>query len=379
MKKVFIVLILLGMMFHISTAFEAEGKIIFYEKGKIISLQPDERGREVISNIGETPAIASPDGKKIIFTCKNRIYIKEIDNKEVKPIYEGQKGDKIALISWLSDSQRFYFRKLNSNGKHHYFVLDVKENRIMDLGEFYEAPIISPSGKCWVYSTYDPNKPKCEVYGGLLGKKGNYVYDGRLTHFLSWDVEKEVVTYEIHDKIYSFDVIERYRQLFRLPFKDVKIVSFGYPYLVYYYKDQENKKKGILLYDPKSNEQTAVIDKKAIAFQIGYNVTHDKFLVFVPRDPKKIMGEGDVYLIEGNTGEATKLTRDVGYRVFNVINYNNQWSPDGKYIVYEKIRLKYSKYKKSEIFIAGEGKNEKFIKKMRFFRHPANPTWGSIK
>lgn len=389
-NKTFLLILLIIFAFsgNASWGLNAPGTILFHQKGKIYSIKPDETDRKVIAEKGSGPALASPDGKKIIYKLNNQIFLITDSDQKGKLIYRGNDDEVIILLSWLG-SDRFFFKKvppipkggikkIQQEKAHTYFIINVDTNTMKKLGEFYEDPDFSPDAQYWVYSTYQPGKDKSEVYGGEIGEKGRYVFDGRMKDVLAWDRKTGSVVYTFKDKIYSYRIHPRERQIYNLPFKDVVVVSFSSPSLIFYYENQEENRKGLILFDPEVQEQKTLIDKKVVAREVTHNPERDKFIIFVPDRHDDFMGEGKLYLVEAKKGEATELTRDVGRRIFKRYNMSNQWSPDGKYFAYEKLRLKYSNFKKSEIFIAGEGKNEKLIRDMKFFRQPALPTWADF-
>jgi len=360
-----------------SVAIEAPGNIIFEKKGKLWMIQPDRAGEKVISEKGATSnALFSGGGEKVFFPLKNKIYMVNMNSMEEELIYEGEKEDKLDLYSWLDEQKCFLFRKLKENGFHEYFRLTPKDNKVENLKTLYESPFLSRTGKYWAWTTYKPDegKEKSIIYASLIGnKKKQFVFQGIRKNIIGWDSQNPIVLYSMFDRIYAFDLVNRRRQRINLPFKDIFVVAYNKNGLLYYNLNQTEEDQGILLFDPQSGEQKKVIDKKKSAFLVSYNQDLSKIVFFCPSRYGDDMGHGELYLLDGGTGEAVKLTNDIGRRVMFEKNMNLQWSPDGKYFVYEKLRIKFSKIKRSDIWIAGEGKNEQLRK------HAGNPVWGVIK
>lgn len=348
---------------------EAPGNIVYEKDGAIYLIQPDGRGEKKIADKGEGPALVSPDGGKVAYTLGSKIFVKDLKGL-TNVVYEGAKNDNICLFAWKSEMGGFMFRKILDGGKQEYLAYNESDGKTKSLGILYEIPVLSRTGKYWAYSTYKPGEKKSEIYCGLPGEKGQYVFEGRMNQVLNWEKENDVVMYGLNDKIFGYHLMTRARQTFVLPFKDVYIVSLAYPSILYCFNDPEEHSPGLKIYDPEGNEQKDIIEEKKWFIQVSHNQDQDKTIVFNPSKAKDYLGEGDLYLIETKSGKSTKLTKDVGRRVLREINMDNQWSPDGKYFIYEKVRLKHSDIKKSEIFIAGEGKDEKLLKQA------GHPVWG---
>jgi hypothetical protein len=213
-----------------------------------------------------------------------------------------------------------------------------------------------------------------QIYANEIGTdKKQFVFQGRRKEILGWDKENSIVLYTMFDKIYAFDLVHRQRQIINLPFKEVIVFAYNKSGIMFYHKNQEEKDPGIMLFDPQKGEQKGLIEGKKTALVVSYNQDLSKLIFFVPQNPSSEMGEGELYLFEADTANVVKLTRDKGRRVIMDKNLALQWSPDGKYFVYEKVRMKHGDIKKSELWIAGSGKNELFKKQA------GNPVWGSIK
>lgn len=356
-------------------AVESEGYITYQNDGNLCRILPDGRGEKVLVKGFSGQYSVSPDGKKIVFADKNRIYSMPINGGDRKLIYEGAKDKTLQVLRWLPDSKSFFFRIPEKDDSAKYFILDEAKGNLKDLGLHYERPLISPSGTYWVYSTKAPGVKKVEVYGGNIGEKGNYIFTGGMDMILSWQAEKDVIIYSKKSKLLWYKLDNRQRQIVNLHLKDIKVIAFAGSTVVYVNTNFEVKEPAMMIYDPDRNVQDSLLDGKKGGIFISHNKNMDKILIFIPRNLKKPMEEGDLYFVDVQKGKAEKLTRDVGERLINRTDLSQQWSPDGKFFVYEKMRLKHSKFKKSEVFVAGEDKNEKLIKTPGIFREPAFPVW----
>lgn len=360
-----------------SLAVDAPGNILFEKKGKLWMIQPDHAGEKVISEKGASSnALFSSKGEKVFYPLKNKIYMVDMNSMEEKLVYDGEKEDRVDLYSSLTDLNSFIFRKLREDGCHEYFRMTPKDNKVESLKTLYENPFLSRTGKYWAWTTCKPGegKDKSRIYAARVGnKKKQFVFQGVRKNIIGWDSNNPTVMYSMFDRIYAFDIVNRRRQRINLPFKDIFVIAYNKTGLLYYNLDQEEKDPGILLFDPQSGEQKQVIEKKKSAYLVTYNKNLSKVVFFCPTKFGDDMGHGELYLFESGTGEATKLTNDMGKRVILEKNMNLQWSPDGKYFVYEKLKIKFSQIKRSDIWIAGEGKNERLRKRA------CNPVWGVIK
>jgi hypothetical protein len=373
LKKIFLLFIIITLLIlapRLGFCLEAPGNIVFERDGGIYLIQPDGRGEKKIADKGEGPVLISPDGQKVAYTLDNKIFLKDLKGL-TNLVYEGAKTDNITLFSWKSELGGFMFRKLFDGGKQEFFIYNDSGGKVKSVGTLYEVPILSRTGKFWAYSTHHPGDKKSEIYCGPPGEKGQYVFEGRMNQTLNWDKENDVVMYGLNDKILGYHVETRSRQTFVLPFKDVYIVALAYPSILYCFNDTEEHSPGLKIYDPEGNEQKDIIEDKKSFIQVTHNQPQDKVVVFNPSKPGNFLGEGELFLIETKSGKSTKLTKDSGRRVLTEINMDNQWSPDGMYFIYEKVKLKNSSVKKSEIYIAGEGKDEKLLKQA------AHPVWGN--
>lgn len=384
MKKIIFTLIIAGiiaLMPHSAVfSMEAPGNILFQFNGQLSTIQSDGRGGKTVSVGANTPAYVSPDGKKIVYFNENGIFLITDIKEKGKLINDSRKGEIPCFLGWNQESNGFFFRRTNQDKSVSIFAMDLDKNSLRDLGSFQEIPKISPSGKYWVYSANKPETSESEVYGGLIGEKGRYIFDGHISNILCWDMVQDAIIYSVSDKIYGYSLEDRSRQIIPLPFKDVSVISFGASEILYKNRDQENNMPGLHIFDPETNEQKTLDDKKGIAVEVTHNMDRSKFVIFAPSKSNNLMGEGDLYLVESRDAKVTKLTKDSGNRIFNVINMNYQWSPDGKYFVYEKLKLSGQKAKKSELYIVGEGKNEVLLKsKKTSFNYFSNPTWGELK
>lgn len=340
-------------------------------------IQPDHAGEKVISEKGASSnALFSSTGEKVFYPLNNKIYMIDMNSMEEKLVYEGEKEDKVDLYSWISDLNSFIFRKLRKDGCYEYFRMTPENNKIESLKTLYENPFLSRAGKYWAWTTCKPgeSKDKSKIYAARVGnKKKQFVFQGIRKNIIGWDSKNPTVLYSMFDVIYAFDIVKRRRQKIKLPFKNIFVVAYNKNGLLYYNLDQSEKDQGIFLFDPQSGEQKQIIENKKNAYLVTYNKDLSKIVFFCPKKFGDDMGNGELYLFEGSTGEAKKLTNDMGKRVIFKKNMNLQWSPDGKYFVYEKVKIKFSQIKRSDIWIAGEGKNE------RLRKHAGNPVWGVIK
>ena len=343
--------------------------LILYEKdGAVFSIQPDGRGNKKLADNARGPLMPSPDASRYAFVMGSKIFLIKPPKYKVQLIYQGKDNDEIFLVDWKSKSGGFFFRKLLPDGRQKIFLLDDEKGLIKDLGVYYESPVISSDGRFWVYSDYDPKiNNKSEVRGGEPGDKGLYVFHGRVSQVLGWDQKSPAVLYFSNDKILGYEVVNRARQIFNLPFQGITVVGFGYPSILYFYNDTEENDSGLKLYDPERKEKEDVIDNKKFFIKAASNRDDSKFIIFVPRKKNNPLGEGEVYFVDSKTATSTKLTRDTGRRVLLELNLNNNFSPDGKYFIYEKLKLKYSNIKRSDLWIIG-GKKE--VKLMDRAGHP---------
>jgi hypothetical protein len=344
-----------------SYGLDAPGHIIYEKDGAIFIMQPDGRGVKKLAEAGRGPVLSSPDGKKTAYYLHNSLYVVE-NGGQGRMVYQGKPDEKIHLFAWKPGELGIFFRKLEPGGGQHFFRMDEEKGIIKDLGVHHETPVLFETGEYWVHSSFKPGVKNSEVYGGPPGEKGNYIFHGKLANVIGWDRKSPVLLYYANDKIFGYELLNRIRQTFNLPFSDISVVHFGMSCILYYYPDYEEKSAGLKIYDPERSERTDIIEEKKVFVPVTTNQDNMKLVVFVPQKPKDIMGEGELYLVEIKEAKATKLTKERGYRVFREINMDNQWSPDGKYFVYDKVSMKFSSVKKSEIFIAGEGKDEKLIK-----------------
>lgn len=358
-------------------AVEAPGIIIYEREGKLWMIQSDGEGQKILAERGATSgALVSHDGKLVAYPYQNKIYLITMSDKSEKLIYEGAKEDKINLYQWLPDPDKFVFRKRKANDTHDYFLLNIKDMQVKELGNFFESPMISPSGTHWAFTTLEPGKDteESQIYvSEIEGDNKFFVFQGAHKAILGWDRKNPVLLYTMFDKIYAFDVINRQRQIIRLPFKNVVVVAYNSSGILYYNKNQEEETPGIMLYDPQGGEEKRLIETKKTAYLVTQNEDSSKLIFFAPLQDGKDWQEGDLYLFESEKGEAAKLTRDVGRRVMMDNNFSLQWSPDGKYFAYQKLKMKHSKIKRSDIWIAGEGKDD------RLKVHAGIPVWGNIK
>ncbi|MCE1247946.1 MAG: hypothetical protein LWY06_14985 [Firmicutes bacterium] len=358
-------------------AVEAPGNIFYESKGKLWTIQPDKAGERVISE--KCPSgngLLSPDGKQFVFPVNNAIYSVNLSDKQEKLLYEGEKGKEMDLYSWIQGMEGFVFRINKGKDIFDYFQFKESDNKAVNILEAYEPPFLSDDGKFWAYTTYRPGmkSDESQIYAAEIGTdKKQFVFQGRRKEILGWDKENSVVLYTMFDKIYAFDLVHRQRQIINLPFKEIIVFAYNKSGIMYYNKNQEEKETGIMLFDPQKGEQKGLVEGKKTAFVVTYNQDLSKLIFFVPQNPANDMGEGELYLFESDNATVVKLTRDRGDRVVKEKNLALQWSPDGKYFVYEKVRMKHGDVKKSEIWIAGDGKNEQLRKQA------GNPVWGVIK
>lgn len=357
-----------------ANAVDAPGSIVFEREGKLWIIQPDGAGEKVLSEKAATGyAVFSTDGDKVVFPYKHSIYMVDTFSMEEKLLYEGSENDKISIFCWSPKTDGFIFRKAQDNGSQDYYVFNLKENKAKRVMNLFENPIISTNGEYWAYTTLQPGQKSEEsrIYVSEIGEDNRqFVFQGTIRNVLGWDQQASVVLYSMFDKIYAFDVKNRQRQIINLPLKNVFIVAYDSTGLLYHNLDQEERQSGILLYNPESGEEKPLIESKKTAYVVTQNNDSSKLVFFVPTRPGDDMGEGDLYLFEGRKGEAVKLTRDIGKRVLTKKNLDLQWSPDGKYFVYEQLRLRFSQIRRADLWIAGEGRND------RLKPHAANPSWG---
>jgi Tol biopolymer transport system component len=378
---IFIFLLFLTLSSQFALALDAAGYIVYQVDGALYSVQPDGRGDKKIIDKVDGQAVISPDGKKIAYFSEHSVFIKNLSDEQAKAIYIGKPGDIVNIITWMGENgDGILFRKILSDkkeNKSNYYYYNIPKGTIKDLGIFYEPPIIQPKTNSWVYPNLKSGSDKNEIFAGKIDGEGRYVFTGKILNVLSWEAKNDVLLYSFDDKIHGYDVNSRERQLIKLPFKDVNVVAYCYPTLLYY-QMKENESQGLQLFDPERNEQKEVVDSKKTFYLVTSNGPHDKVIVFAPDKANNLMGEGELFLVETKKGESIKLTKDLGRRVFNEISMRNQWSPDGKYFVYEKMRLKKQRLRKSDIYIAGEGKDEKLFQKGKPYGNFAMPTWGEI-
>jgi len=381
MKRKIMILTILILLFFILNSFlnfgawaiEAPGHIVYEHKGKLWSRRPDRSEEKVLSERGATgSALYSPDGRLLVYPLGNKIFQIDLSKKKEKLLFEGAAKERIDLFSWLPALKSFMFRKQKENDIHEYYYLNLKETRIEKLKELYENPVLTRDGKYWAYTTVMPDQDgkKSQIYASKVGEeKGNFVFQGRYKDILGWNADAPVILYSMFDKIYAFNVSSRHRQIINLPFRSVVVVAYMKSGLIYYNKDQEENDSGIMIYDPQSGEQKQLIEPKKTAYLVTYNKDMTKIVFFAPDKMNDDMGHGQLYLFESKTGEAKSITRDLGRRVLLEKNMSLQWSPDGKYFVYEKLKMKFTNIKRSDIWISGEGKNERLKKRS------GNPVW----
>ena len=376
---IFLTLIFIGLTVNRARAVESTGFIVYEHKGKLRMIRPDKSDEKVISERGATGgALISPNGDAIVYPYDNKIYHISVPSLKEKLLYTGNKDDKIDLYSWRSKMEGFIFRKRIKDDLHEYYLFNIKDNQVTKLKDLFENPFMSECGNYWAYTTIKPGTEgkESQIYAGkITDKKARFVFQGRRKDILGWNRENPVVLYSKFDKIYAFDVINRYRQIIRLPsgFRDVFVIAYNNMGLLYYNKNQEENDKGILLLDPNSGEQKALIESDKTAYLVTYNRDRSKLVFFAPTKMYDDLGHGELYLFESKTGEATKLTRETGKRILVDKTLNYQWSPDGKYFVYERLKMKFTNIKRSDLWVAGEGKNDQLMKRS------GNPVWGVLK
>ena len=378
LMMLFITIIMPVFVTHEARAVEARGFIVYEHKGKLWMIRPDKSDEKVISERGATaPVMISPTGDAVVYPHKNNIYLIEIPSFKEKLLYSGKEGEELDLFSWRPKMEGFIFRKKNGD-MHQYYMFNMKDNTVKTLRELYENPFLNDEGTYWAYTTLKPGDKSNEsqIYACKISdEKGSFVFQGRRKDILGWNDEQPVVMYSKFDKIYAFDVVNRFRQIIRLPagFSNVFVIAYNKTGLLYYNKNQEENDKGLLLLDPNTGEQKALIETDKTAYLVTYNQDMSKMVLFAPTKMNDDLGHGELYLYESKTGEATKLTRDMGNRILLNRNLSFQWSPDGKYFIYEKLRMKYADIKRADIWVAGEGKNDQLIKR------GGNPVWGELK
>jgi len=359
-------LILIMVSFTLSRGFcsDMPGRILYEKDGALCSIQPDGRGNKVIVPDARGPVLPSPDGTRLAFVRDNQIFLVSGPEHTVSLLYQGQDDDGIFLMDWKTKSRGFFFRKFLDDGSQKIFLINDEEGLIKDLGLYHETPVLSHQGDFWVYSDYNPEDPdkKSEVWGGEPGEKGVYVFHGRVSQVLGWDKNSPAVMYFINDKIYGFELVSRARQIFNLPFDDVTVIAFGYPSILYFKNlSDEDEAGGLKLYDPERREQEDVIDGKKLFLRVASNKEDTRHIVFVPQRNNDPLGEGDLYFVNTSDATSTKLTKDIGRRVLLENNLSHNFSPCGKYFVYEKLRLRFSNIKRSELWIVGGEKETKLI------------------
>lgn len=378
LMMLFIVMMLSAFVIDEAKAVEARGFIVYEHKGKLWMIRPDKSDEKIISERGATaPVLISPTGDAVIYPHKNNIYLLEVPDFKEKLLYSAKEGEELDLFSWRSGMEGFIFRKKDGD-MHQYFMFNMKDNTVKTLRELYETPFLNEDGTYWAYTTLKPGdkSEESQIYAGKVNEeKGNLVFQGKRKDILGWSSEQPVVLYSKFDKIYAFDVVNRLRQIIRLPagFSEVFVIAYNNSGLLYYHKNQEEKDKGLLLLDPNTGEQKALIETDKTAYLVTYNKDMSKLVFFAPSKMNDDLGHGELYLFESKTGEATKLTKDMGNRLLLNRNLSFQWSPDGKYFIYERLKMKHGNIKRADIWVAGEGKNDQLIKR------GGNPVWGELK
>ncbi|MFP4497369.1 MAG: hypothetical protein ACLFQV_04090 [Vulcanimicrobiota bacterium] len=380
MKRSVVIILTLCFFMTLTTqlmALEAPGNIFFHKQDGVYVIQPDGRDEKKILEKAQGQVLPSPDGRKLLYVIDNALYISNMEDNTEKIIYQGNQ-DQLFPYRWLPDSDSFIFRTPDAD-KLTYYILSIGDKQLKKLGSFYEPPSFSPNGKYWVYSDWTPGCSKSEVHGGNIGEEGNYVFTGRMTDVLSWDKDINAVLYGINDKLYGFDLDNRGRQIIPLRFKKIEIIAYGSSTMIFHYKNPDEDGEGLNIYDTEVGEQNTIIDKVKGARKVSMNKAGDKIIIFIPMDPDRFLWEGDLYFIDFRQGTANKITKDLGQRIFREINMDYQWSPDGKYFVYDNIRMRYSKPKKTELFMTeGKEKPHKMWKK-KFFDQLLYPTWAELK
>jgi hypothetical protein len=361
------------------------GHILYLKNGGLYSAKPDGTDEEMISDNVKGQILLSPDSGMVAFISGNALYVKNFadnsaDNSK-EEIYSFDEGENFNLYLWPpAPGRMFIFRRINQDGRQDFFTADVSAGQVKEVGSFYEPPIISPAGKYWVYSTYQPGKEKSDVFGGEIGQQGNYVYTGRISNIAGWDPVNEVVAFAVNDKIVLYQLETRQRQIMNLPFRGSKIVGFGFSSILYFNPRRNENVGDLMLFDPERGEQKEIIDNKKGCILVSHNNKLNKFVVFIPADPKNLKGEGDLYMVDIQKGESKKLTRELGRRIFQEINMNNQWSPDGNHFVFENLTFKHAQLKRAEVWVTtNQEKSRKMMQNWKHYHSYAYPIWGKIE
>jgi Tol biopolymer transport system component len=356
------------------------GHILYVRNGNLYYANPDGTSEEKIADNVKGQVLQSPDGRMIAYISGNAIHVNKFADNTGEEVYSFEEGENFNLYAWPPQpGKTFIFRRINKDGAQDFFTIDISNKHVKEIGSFFETPVISPRGMYWVYSTYKPGKEKSEVFGGEIGQQGNYVYTGRISSVLGWDPDNEVVAYAVNDKIVLYHVESRQRQVMNVPFKDSRMVAFGFSSILYFNRRRGENVGDLMLFDPERGEQKEVIENKRDCILVTYNDKQDKFVVFVPSSENNPMGEGVLYLVDIRKGESKKLAADLGHRIFQEINMDNQWSPDGNHFVFENLTFKRSQLRRGEVWVTtNQEKSRKMMSDWKNYNEFAYPVWAKI-